>query len=73
MDYKKEGNDLKNINYFKNIALRSIKQCIKSYEAEDIEEDEENCLKKQAYNLHHIVSKSELDEYAILGNPYKPY
>jgi hypothetical protein len=73
MDFKKYGKDLDRINYFNNIALRSIKQCIKSFDSEDIEDTEEECLKKQAFNLHYVVSKGELEEYAIMGNPYKPY
>lgn len=73
MDFKKQGKDLDRINYFSNIALRSIKQCIKTFDTDEIEESEENCLKLQSFNLHNIVSKGLLEEYAIVGNPYKPY
>jgi hypothetical protein len=73
MDTKQENKDLNKINYFKNIALRAIGQCVKSYDSDSLSEEEENCLREKSVLLHHIVDNGEINEYVLFGVPEKSY
>jgi len=73
MEFKKISAELENQNYFRNIALKASKFCIKNFEGEDLEEDDETCLKKAAINLHNIVGKGPMEHYSIMGEPWKSY
>jgi hypothetical protein len=72
MEYKKESKELNKINYFKNIALKAISTCIKSYDSDELSEDEQSCLKEKSLILHHIMdNNSDLNQYVIYGQPPK--
>lgn len=73
MEFKKLSLDLDRSNYFKNIALKATEFCLKSFDSDEIGEDEENCLKKAALNLHFIVEDNKFDRYVRYGHPPKPW
>lgn len=73
MEFKKISADLEKQNYFRNIALKASKFCVKNFEGEDLEEDDEACLKKAAINLHNIIGGGPMEHYAIIGQPWKSY
>ncbi len=73
MEYKKIGKELDRINYYKNIALKSLNSCVKSYEESELSEEEQNCLKEKSLVLHNIVDNGDLNQYVIYGAPPKNY
>ena len=73
MDFKKVSAQQDKENYFRNIALKASSFCLKNFEGEDLEEDDEACLKKAAMNLHTILEKGEIERYSIVGQPWKSY
>ena len=73
MDFKKVSAQQDRENYFRNIALKASQICLKSFEGEDLEEEDQACLKKAAINLHSILDKGEMESYSIFGEPWKSY
>jgi hypothetical protein len=73
MDYKKESKELNRINYFKNIALKATATCIKSYDSDELSEEEQTCLKEKALMLHHVVDNNTINEYVLYGPPAKSF
>lgn len=73
MEFKKLGQELDRNNYFKNIALKVSDHCLKSFDSNEIADEEAECLKKMAKNLHFVVEKGNMDHYAIMGQPYKSW
>jgi hypothetical protein len=73
MELKKLSSELDRINYFKNISLKSVDTCLKSFDSDELSEEEEKCLKKAALNLHFIVERNKFDHYARNGMPPQPW
>ena len=73
MDFKKFVKDRERAIYFENIALKVSDFCLKDLSSDEISEDEEKCLKKQALNLHMIVERGPIEQYMIHGYPPVPY
>ena len=73
MDFKKISAKQERENYFRNIAFKASSFCLKNFDAEDLEEEDETCLKKAAMNLHSILDKGEIERYSIVGEPWKSY
>lgn len=73
MEFKKLSKDLDRQNYFKNIALKATQQCIKSYDSDELSEQEEKCLQNVSKNLHLIIERGSLDKYILGYNPPQPY
>ena len=73
MEYKKLSSHLDRSNFFKNIAVKASQHCIKSFDSNELSEDEEKCLKKTALALHFIVERSRYEEYLLTNYPVHPY
>lgn len=73
MEFKKLTQDLERTNFFKNIALKASENCLKSFDSNEISEDEEKCLKKSALSLYFIVERNKFEQYAKIGYPSKPW
>ena len=69
MEFKKLTHQLERQNFFKNIALKATEHCLKTFDSNEISEDEEKCLKKASLNLYSIVERNRFEQYAIYGNP----
>ena len=72
MEYKNLSKELDRQNYFKNIALKASQICIKSFDSDELSEQEEKCLKDVSKNLHLIMERGKLDKYIIGYNPPQP-
>jgi hypothetical protein len=73
MEFKKLSKDLDRQNYFKNIALKASQQCFKTFDSDELSEQEEKCLKEVSKNLHLIIERGSLDKYITGYNPPQPY
>lgn len=62
-------------NYFTTIGLKASENCIKDYESKVLSDEEKDCLKKSALNLHFITSTSRLERWALAPEkrPYEEY
>jgi hypothetical protein len=73
MDFKKFSKDLDRQNYFKNIALMASQYCLKTFDSDEVSEEEEKCLKSVSKNLHLIMERGKLDKYIIGYRPPQSY
>jgi len=73
MELKKLSQELDRVNYFKNISLLASNACLKSFDSDEISEDEEKCLKKSALNLHFIMEKNKFEKFVVNGYVPQPY
>ena len=53
----------------KDLALKSVEQCIKSYESTEISEEETECLKSSAIKLYYITQKNPLENLIYTNIP----
>lgn len=62
-------------NYFYNIGLTSIQNCISDFSNKEISEEEKSCLKKVSINLHNIIHDSKLERWALNSEkrPFEEY
>jgi hypothetical protein len=73
MDYKKESKELNRTNYFKNIALKAIGTCIKTFDSDELSEEEQTCLREKSLILHHVIDNNDINQYVLYGLPAKSY
>jgi hypothetical protein len=73
MEFKKLTRDIERANFFKNIAMKATDQCLKSFDSNEVSEDEEKCLKKAALNLYSIVERNRFEQYVVNGYPAHPW
>ena len=73
MEYKKYSQNLERTNFFKNIALRATEHCLKSFDSNELTEDEEKCLKKSSLALYFIVERNRFENYMLTKHPSHPW
>jgi hypothetical protein len=73
MELKKVGKELDRVNYFRNIALKALNSCVKSYDEAELSEEEQTCLKEKSLLLHHIVDNNDINKYVLYGSPKNNY
>ncbi len=73
MEFKKLYYELERVNYFKNLSLKAADTCLKSFDSDELDENEEKCLKKAALNLHFIVENNKFEKYAKYGHTPVPW
>lgn len=57
------------LHSMKNLSLKAVEHCIKSYESKDISEEEEECLKTNVIKLYYITQKNPLERLMYENNP----
>ena len=53
----------------KNLSLKAVDHCIKSYDSADISEEEEECLKTNTLKLYYITQKNPLEKLIFQEYP----
>ena len=73
MEYKKFSQNIERSNFFKNIALRATEHCLKSFDSDELSEEEEKCLRKASLSLYFIVERNRFENYMLTTHPNHPY
>ena len=72
MDFKSLSDFKLRENYFVNIGLKSSENCVKEFDSAKLSDEDKECLKKSALNLHYVLNESRLERWS--SNPSKrPY